>query len=112
MVFVGSNGLDIHVYLSEQPHCGCVDLVILAVGSDKPNEHELEFIINVGNQAVVVSVDVEHDALAGDDAGCRKGLLQVGAVLPLGFLGDIIPGGQGLLGSWVSGPEFAERAFS
>lgn len=60
-----------------------IDLVVVLVGADPldPNDRLLE--VHGYDQAIVVSLGVEHDPIGADDAGGRITPLHVGGAGPL-----------------------------
>ena len=70
------------------------NLVVLLMGTNPDDEHDLVLIIDGYDQPIIVSPDVEDHALRGDDAGGCVMPLDVCGVLPMGFGNLGVPGVQ------------------
>src|SRR5713226_3404856 len=58
-------------------HAPHIDSVVLRMRPEPLDEHDLTFIVDGGDEAIAVSLDIEHHAFGVDDARTRIGTLQV-----------------------------------
>src|SRR5205823_2550015 len=84
-----------------------VALVVFLVSQDVPDEDHLILVIDVDDQAELVTTDIEHDEIF-DQVGGGMVSADVGELLPLGATGDLEPLAQRPLGIGMFGPELAE----
>lgn len=70
---------------------GGVYVVVLGMSTYKLDEEERSSEIGRNDQTMLVSSDVEHDAVRVDDAGMAIGLLHGGGIPPFGLCSDIVP---------------------
>ena len=81
-------------------------MVIFVVSSDKTNIGYTESIVHGYDDAIAITLDVEHNAVVGDDTGVSVYQLDISGCLPYRMLGILIPGLQRLSGIGMLFPEY------
>src|SRR5258705_2448423 len=88
-----------------------VDPVVLGVRSHESDVDDPIRIVDLHHQPIVVALDVEHHAVAGDDARCPVLRLDLCGSIPVLLHNFAVPCEKRLLRVRVSLPKLSERLF-
>lgn len=78
------------------------------MGSCEPDVKYAVHVLHDNDKSVVVSLDIEYDAIVRQKTGIAVNTLDIRGRMPLGMLGIIVPCLQRLPRVWMLLPEFSQ----
>ncbi|MEO5368850.1 MAG: hypothetical protein H7833_02095 [Magnetococcus sp. DMHC-1] len=81
-----------------------MDLIILVVGSDKPDVHDAVGIVDLHDQPVLVASHVENNPISREEAGMAELVLDIGRGFPVCLGHKGMPSFKGTLAIQVGLP--------
>src|SRR5512146_2323858 len=87
-----------------------IDLVVLAMGADEPDEHHAPVVMHGSDETVVVALDIKDNAVIRDEACRAVSGPDIGRPTPIGATGVRVPRPQRDFCIGVSVPKIPQSA--